>query len=192
MSLYRWRGSCTAAARVCAVFATTASCPCPSPDHMPASPPRLTTMNTASTPVRSHLLKLTLHDWPDADCLRILGAVRAAHAAAAGGKQASTAGQRLLIVDMVLPDRGPLGLSAASSDLQVMWPSAGAGGSLPAVEHSSRHAWPNQGHHPFVCSDHRPFAALIRHPCRCWRCWAARSAGGRSGAACWRRAAFGW
>ena len=117
-------------------------------------------MNTASSPVRSHLLKLTLHDWPDADCLRILGAVRAAHAAAAGGKQASTAGQRLLIVDMVLHDRGPLGLSAASSDLQVMWPSAGAGGSLPAAEQTCRHAWPNQGHRPFACSDPPPLQML--------------------------------
>ena len=68
-----------------------------------------------SVPCRRHLLKLTLHDWPDADCLRILAAVRAAQAAAGGPK----AGGRLLVVDLVLPDGGPLGLCAASSDLQV-------------------------------------------------------------------------
>lgn len=68
--------------------------------------------------VCSHLLKLTLHDWPDADCLRILAAVRAAQAATAS-KQGSRADKRLLVVDMVLPDRGPLGVCAASSDLQV-------------------------------------------------------------------------
>ncbi|UNS95395.1 acetylserotonin O-methyltransferase [Streptomyces tubbatahanensis] len=43
-----------------------------------------------------YLLKNVLHDWSDEDCLRILGAVRAA----------MTPGARLLVIDAVLPDDG--------------------------------------------------------------------------------------